>query len=87
MTPTPFDLQMMRSQSFAVNILAAEIINQTVDELLAAEHFAEDYLSHYPFTGRHGVLDEIKEVTDAVEAHQIVLNRVALMFENMGICA
>jgi len=85
MTPTPFDLQMMRSQSFAVNIFAAEIINQTVDELLAAEHFAEDFLEGGDsFMGR---LSEIQEVTDAVEAHQIVLNRVALMFENMGICA
>jgi flavin reductase (DIM6/NTAB) family NADH-FMN oxidoreductase RutF len=85
MTPTPLDLLMMRSQSFAVNLLAAEIIHQTVDELLAAEHFAEDFLEHGDsFIGR---LSEIQEVTDAVEAHQLVLNRVALMFENMGICA
>jgi len=84
MTPTPFDLQMMRSQSFAVNILAAEIINQTVDDLLAAEHFAEDLDRLSSWSGEKNLIDEVdNEVRNA----QIVLNRVALMFENMGICA
>ena len=86
MRPTPLDLQLLRSQSFAASILAAEIIPRIVDELLAAEHFAEDLDQ---FTGFTDGEDEnlIATVDDEVKAAQIVLNRVALMFENMGICA
>jgi len=84
MTPTPLDLELLRAQSFAANLIASEIINQTVDDLLAAEHFAEDLDRLSSWSGEKNL---INEVDNEVRNAQIVLNRVALMFENLGICA
>ncbi len=84
MTHTPLDLELLRAQSFAANLIASEIINQTVDDLLAAEHFAEDLDRLSSWSGEKNL---INEVDNEVRAAQIVLNRVALMFENLGICA
>lgn len=82
MRPTPLDLELMRVQSFAANLFTSNLIHTVVDEMLAAE----DFVKHsgpsdgWPF-------DPTDEAVADAASKMITLNRVALMFENLGICA